>query len=156
MELKKYELDENCKKYDMSENGKHLTFSNNFLDHLSIELYYDGGRYLCFSEHFDVKKEDSAYDLLDSIFFSYGGNVIFDTDGAGLSLEKKENGDYSFVFDRTFCEENNVIVSTVNSYSIEDESLKMFFNELEQLTVSDKKDETPKKKILKNKKILKD
>ncbi len=155
MELIKRELDENCTEYDLQDGEKHLTFSSNFLDHLNVKMFYDNGRYIWFSEYFDIKQGDSLFGLVDSIFFSYGGVTYFDTEGAGLSLEKKKNGDYSFVFDRTFQEKDNIIESTLDSYSMENESLRVFYNNLEAYSMNNKKEDVPMKKVLSPKHINK-
>ncbi len=152
MELIKSELDGKFLKYDLHYDDKHLVFSDNFLNHIKISFFHDDGKKLGFNEHFDVKKDSPIYDLTSSVFFSYGGNVSFDTDGAGLSLERNKDGDYSFVFDRTFNEQNNVIESFLNSYSIEDESLRTFFKELDKINSNEKN--TSLKKVLTRKQII--
>ena len=146
MEIKKDEYE----KYVLQDENKCMSFSNSFLGDIYVDFYYTDRKDLWFIEHFDIRKNNELYSFLDSIFFSYGDNVTFDTDSinAGLSLEKKENGDYSFIFERSFNEESNVIHSVVDSHSLENESLKSFYTKLKEYSVYDvpmKKSLTPKK-----------
>ncbi len=149
MEIKKDELG----KFILQDEDKCMSLSNSFLGNLYVDFYYADKKDLWFNEHFDIRKDDLLYNLVDSIFFSYGENVFFDTDSASaaLSLEKKKNGDYSFTFENNFNEESNVIHSVVDSCSLENESLKSFYCGLKEYSLRN----VPMKKALvpkKNKK----
>ena len=122
---------------EFCDKNKHMVMRMNDLNHLKIKFYYDNEKKLWIYEEFVIKKTDKkVYDALDSIFFSYCGDVYFDTDEAEMSLYQNEDKSYIFKFDRTFREENNVIESRLTSYTQEAESLRSFFYEMEKDTKS--------------------
>ena len=122
---------------EFCDKNKHMVMRMNDLNHLNIKFFYDNEKKLWIYEEFVIKKTDKkVYDALDSIFFSYCGDVYFDTDEAEMSLYQNEDKSYIFKFDRTFREENNVIESRLTSYTQEAESLRSFFYEMEKDTKS--------------------
>ena len=126
---------------EFCDKNKHMVMRMNDLNHLNIKFFYDNEKKLWIYEEFVIKKTDKeVYYALDSIFFSYCGDVYFDTDEAEMSLYQNEDKSYTFKFDRTFREENNVIESRLTSYTQEAESLRSFFYEMEKDTKSKSND----------------
>ena len=120
--------------YDFGSNGKHLMMSMGCLGNLTVCLYYDNPeKSLELSESFLIEKESQeVHNLFDGMFFSYGGKVFFDAEGAGLTLTKEKEG-YRFNFDRTFEESNGIIESRLATRTQENESLNNLFTRLQGL-----------------------
>lgn len=138
---------------DFSDNGKHIMFSMGLLHNLILCLYYESEKPFSIRESFQIDKSNKQlYDIIDGIFFSYGGRVFFDTEGAKVTLTEDENG-YKFIFDRTFDEKNGIIESKFVNNTEENNSMNNLFMKLQ--TYDFTKDQEPKEHLNSNAKKLK-
>ena len=121
--------------------GKNLILGYGDIGCLAMGLYYDDcEKDFNIMEDFLVEKGDNfAYKELDNVFFSYGGNVFFATEGAGVALTKEDKG-YHFYFDRTFNENNKIIEASFLDDTMENISLMNFFKRMQKYEPENKQD----------------
>ncbi len=136
---------------DLEDNGKHMIFHKSDLGFLSIDLLYDkDDKDFWFYEDFFVdKKDEGLYDVIDRLFFSYGGETFFSTEGSNLKLTKEENG-YKFKFIRDFYSRCKSIEAVTIDDTIENRSLNNLYDKL--LKYEPKKEEINVRKLIKSKK----
>ena len=115
---------------ELINDGKHVKMSNSVLGFLSVEYTHDNKKDdLWFQETFKIEKSDKElYELTDSIFFSYGGQVFFDTEDASLML-RKESTNYTFYFIKQI-ESANSIRCTIIDDTVENNSMRLFYDKL--------------------------
>lgn len=118
--------------FDISVNDKHLLIGLEDNGFLAMGLYYDNPeRRFDISESFLVDKSNYyLYSALDGMFFSYGGDVYFATEGAGVTLSRVKDG-YRFDFDRTYEEKNGMVEASFIDDTMENRSLMGFFNRMQ-------------------------
>ena len=133
MDIKKSNNDE-FSVVELIKGDKHLKLTLSKYDELETSFSYgDTDKGYWFQENFDIDKNDGEiYDAVNGIFLSYSGDVFFDTMGANLILINEDNK-YSFFFMKEFDQGTNEITSKFFNDSIENSSMRLFFDRLQRL-----------------------
>ena len=149
MEILKEEKD-GKKVIELVKEDKHLKISLTKFDELSLNFSYnDEEKGNIYQETFDIDKEDGdVYKAVDGTFLSYSGDVFFDTIGANVMLLNNE-GSYTFVFMKEYHEGTQEIDAKFIDDSMENSSMKLFFDELNNNTKAYEKPKTLSKTLKK-------
>ena len=133
---------------ELVNNGKSLRFSLTNLNYLKLTLTNDNKDKMWINESFYVDKKDTeVYNLIDSVFFSYCGETIFDTDGDYLILKKDDNR-YNFLFLANLDKVGyNELSCEFVDYTTENSSMENLFIKLQGLEATKVKE--PVKKLTK-------
>jgi len=132
---------------ELINNGKHLNFSLNDLNFLKLKLTDENKDRLWIYETFEVEKKDKdIYKMIDSLFFSYGREVYFDTEIDSLILRQEEDK-YKFCFYSNFNRNNNELCCEFIDYTTENNSMENLFLKFQELESTISK--TPTKKLIK-------
>ena len=122
----------NCKDIvDLEDNGKHMIFHQSDLGFLSVDLFFEkeDEDFWFYEDFFIDKQDEDLYKMIDGLFFSYGGETFFATEGSNLKLTKEENG-YKFKFIRNFFDKCKSIEAVVVDDTIENRSLNNLYSKL--------------------------
>ena len=119
--------------FDFKNDEKHLLFGMSELGYLTLGFYYENpDKEFWFTEDFLVDKSNyHIYKMMDDLFFSYGGETFFSTEGANLTLTKDEDG-YRFNFEKDFRENKRIIESKFFLDTVENRSMYNFFEKLQE------------------------
>lgn len=149
MEILKKE--ENEKKIiELIKGDKHLKINLTKYNELSMNFSYDDEeKSNIYQEVFEIdKKDEDVYNAVDGTFLSYGGDVFFDTMGANLILINDE-GNYRFIFMKEFDEGTKEITAKFIDDSMENSSMRIFFDKLNNNTKAYEKPKTLSKTLKK-------
>ena len=151
MKVIKKEIEKEGKKLDSVEivdNNKHLSLTMSQYGELSASLFYDDKDGLWYQESFDIDKKDGdIYKAVDGVFLSYSGDVFFDTRGANLVLFN-DDGSYKFFFMKESYEASNEISCAFDDDSIENSSMRTFYDRLNAIGLEEEKVEVEDKPIV--------
>lgn len=127
-------------------NGKYMRLGMTDLDFLTVSFSYDEGlNNHCFQESFEITKSDGElYKDVDKAFWTFGGDVFFDSIEANLVLFNEENG-YRFFFMGELSEASNEIKSILITDSQENNRLRELYMKLQPK----EKEKTDKKTLSK-------
>ena len=123
---------------DLIKDGKRMQFTTTNIGFLKVKFSYeDPKKNVWFQERFDIEKSDeSLYELTDSLFFSYGNQVLFDAAGPSSLMLTKDGSKYSFYFCNGEELEYTKITCSFIDDTTENNSLKNFFYGLQDVKLA--------------------
>lgn len=146
--IKKLDNENEEKVIELVKDHKHLKMSLTKYDELSLSFSYDNDENgLWFQESFEIDKNDKeVYDAVNGTFLSYSGDVFFDSYGANIILFNEENK-YSFFFMNEADFAAKEIKGMFLNDSMENQSMKIFFDKLSGLEETLEKPKTLSKTL---------
>ncbi len=137
------------------ENGKRMKFTTSNLGFLEVSFSYDSKKRLWIQENFDIdRSNEDLYKLADSVFFSYGDSVVFDSEDSNFLSLTKDRGKYSFEFNMGPRENDDSVRCLFIADTTENESLRNFFFGLQNVKVREMKPKEPVRTLKKSKKNI--
>ena len=157
MEIIKTKIEGNKKELssvDLVNDGKIMHFTTTNLGFLKVSFSYENPKKnVWFQERFDIGKEDTElYKLTESIFFSYGGQVFFDSENSESLMLTKDSSKYCFYFCEGAEPNHTAIECTFVDDTTENESLKNFYYGLQDVKLEAKENNVSVGKSLKKSK----
>ena len=146
--IKRLDNENEEKVIELVKDHKHLKMSLTKYDELSLSFSYDEDeKGFWFQERFEIDKNDEeVYDAVDGTFLSYSGDVFFDSYGANVVLLNEENK-YSFFFMNELDFAAKEIKGKFLNDSMENQSMKIFFDKLSGLEKTIEKPKTLSKTL---------
>ncbi len=137
-------------------NGKRMNFTITKLGFLDVSFTTDAKKKLWIQEKFDIEQDDGdIYQLTDSLFFSYGNSVVFDSEDSSFLSLSKEKEKYTFEFNIGRNEKDDSVTCRFIDDTTENESLRNFFYGLQDVKLEKKsKAVEAGKSLKKNKKHI--